>query len=117
MLETNASDGVVAGILSQQDSDQQWHSIAYFSKTMALAEHNYEIYDKEMLAIIYVLEQWRAELEGLPSQIQILSDYKMLEYFTTKRQLTARQARWAETLSRFNFKIIYQPGKQNTKAD
>ena len=41
----------------------------------------------------------------------------MLEYFTTKRQLIARQARWAETLSRFNFKIIYRPGKQNTKAD
>src|SRR5436190_14921284 len=57
MLETDASDGVVAGILSQQDSDQQWHPIAYFSKTMAPAEHNYEIHDKEMLAIIRALEQ------------------------------------------------------------
>ena len=118
MLELDASDGVVAGILSQLDeTDQQWHPIAYFSKTMNPAEYNYEIHDKEMLAIVRALEQWRAELEGLPSQIQILSDHKALEYFMTKRQLTARQARWAEILSRFNLQITYRPGKQNQGAD
>jgi len=57
---------------------------------MVSTEYNYEIHDKEMLAIIRALEQWRAELEGLPSQIRILSDHKALEYFMTKRQLTAR---------------------------
>lgn len=117
MLELDASDGVVAGILSQQGPDQHWHPVAYFSKTMAPAECNYEIHDKEMLAIIRALEQWRAELEGLPSQIQILTDHRALEYFMTKRQLTARQARWAETLSRFDFRILYRPGKQNQRAD
>ena len=117
MLETDASDEVVAGVLSQRGKDQQWHPIAYFSKTMAPAECNYEIHDKELLAIIRALEQWRAELEGLKSKIQIYTDHRALEYFMTKRQLTARQARWADILSRFNFQIIYQPGKQNMKAD
>jgi len=118
MLELDASDGVVAGVFSQLDpSDGQWHPVAFFSKTMAPAECNYEIHDKEMLAIIRALEQWRAELEGLETEIQIFSDHKALEYFMTKRQLTARQARWAETLSRFNFRIRYRPGKQNEKAD
>ena len=84
---------------------------------MAPAECNYEIHDKELLAIIRALEQWRAELEGLKSKIQIYIDHRALEYFMTKRQLTARQARWADILSRFNFQIIYQPGKQNMKAD
>jgi hypothetical protein len=51
-IETNASDGVVAGVLSQLHLDRDWHLVAYFLKTMALAECNYEIYDKEMLAII-----------------------------------------------------------------
>ena len=74
---------------------------------MAPTKYNYEIHDKEILVIIRILEQWRAELEGLDSEIQIFSDHKALEYFMTKRQLTARQARWAETLSRFNFKIRY----------
>jgi hypothetical protein len=118
MLELDASDGVTAGVFSQLDPiDRQWHPVAYFSKTMAPAECNYEIHDKEMLAIIRALEQWRAELEGLQTEIQIFSDHKALEYFMTKRLLTARQARWAETLSRFNFRIIYRPGKQNEKAD
>jgi len=51
-IETDASDGVVAGVLSQLHPDGEWHPVAYFSKTMALAKCNYEIYDKEMLAII-----------------------------------------------------------------
>jgi hypothetical protein len=69
MLETDALDEVVAGVLSQHGKDQHWHPIAYFSKTMAPAECNYEIHDKELLAIIHALEQWRAELEGLSSKI------------------------------------------------
>ena len=52
---------------------------------MAPAECNYEIHDKEMLAIIRALEQWRAKLEGLKTEIQIFSDHKALEYFITKR--------------------------------
>jgi hypothetical protein len=59
---------------------------------MALAKCNYKIHDKELLAIIRALEQWRAELEGLSSKIQIYTDHYALEYFMTKRQLTTRQA-------------------------
>ena len=68
MVKTDASDRVVAGIFSQQHSDTEWYSVAYFSKTMAPAECNYEIHDKEMLAIICSLKQWRPELEGTHSQ-------------------------------------------------
>ena len=52
MLETNASDGVVASVYSQKQTDGEWHPIAYYSKTMVDAELNYPIHDKEMLAII-----------------------------------------------------------------
>jgi RNase H-like domain found in reverse transcriptase/Reverse transcriptase (RNA-dependent DNA polymerase) len=66
MVETDASNGVVAGVLSQQDLQSQlWHPTAYFSKTMQPAQLNYDIHDKEMLAIILALEEWRAKLEGL----------------------------------------------------
>jgi transposase InsO family protein len=117
MLETDASDEVVAGVFSQQGKDQLWHPIAYFSKTMAPAECNYEIHDKELLAIVRALDQWRAELEGVQSKIKIYTDHRALEYFMTKRLLTARQVRWLDILSRFDFEIMYQPGKRNTKAD
>ena len=117
MLETDASDGVVGGVLSQLHTDGEWHLVAFFSKTMAPAECNYEIHDKEMLAIIRSLSQWQAELEGSSSRIKIYMDHKALEYFMTTKQLTSRQAWWAEVLSQFFFTIMYHPGKQNTKAD
>jgi Reverse transcriptase (RNA-dependent DNA polymerase)/RNase H-like domain found in reverse transcriptase/Integrase zinc binding domain/Integrase core domain/Chromo (CHRromatin Organisation MOdifier) domain/Retroviral aspartyl protease len=117
ILETDASNGVVGGVLSQKQSDNLFHPVAYFSKTMAPAECNYEIHDKEMLAIVRALEHWRAELMGLQTQLPIYSDHKALEYFMTKRQLTARQARWAELLSQYHFRIEYRTGKSNERAD
>jgi hypothetical protein len=84
---------------------------------MAPAECNYEIHDKEMLAIVRSLSQWRAELQGAQSRIKIYTDHKALEYFMSTKQLTSRQAHWAEILSQFFFTIIYTPGKTNQKAD
>jgi len=52
MLETDASDGVVAGILSQLYPDGEWYPVAFFLKIMDPAKCNYEVHDKEMLAII-----------------------------------------------------------------
>jgi reverse transcriptase-like protein/integrase-like protein len=117
-IETDASDEVIAGVLSQQKGND-WHPVAYYSKSMSPPEQNYEIHDKEMLAIVRALEEWRAELEGLQrkERFDILTDHKALEYFMTTKKLNARQARWAEFLSRFYFLIRYRPGKQNTLAD
>jgi len=56
-LETDSSDYVSAGVLSQMGEDGQLYPIAYFSKSLILAEYNYEIYDKELLAIIKCFEQ------------------------------------------------------------
>ncbi|KAI0993404.1 hypothetical protein K3495_g14780 [Podosphaera aphanis] len=75
-LETDASDGVIAAVFSQFSPDNQWHPVAFFSKTMAPAELNYQIHDKEMLAIIKSLLHWRAELQRSPKKIEILSDHK-----------------------------------------
>ncbi|ODM22623.1 hypothetical protein SI65_00212 [Aspergillus cristatus] len=116
-LETDASDGVVAGVLSQKHGDL-WHPVAYYSKSMSDAECNDEIHDKEMLAIIRALKEWRAELEGLKlrERFNIYTDHRALEYFMTTKKLNARQARWAEFLSRFYFLIRYRPGCENTLA-
>jgi transposase InsO family protein len=117
MIETDASDGVVAGVLSQLHPDGEWYPVAYYSKTMAPAECNYEIHDKEMLAVVKSLDQWRPELQGTASRIKVYTDHKALEYFMTTKQLTGRQARWAEALSEYYFMIMYRAGKQNGKAD
>ena len=90
-LDTDASDGVVAAVLLQKCADDQWHPVAYFSKTMAPAECNYPIHDKEMLAIIRAMEEWRPELEGLQTAFDVFTDHRALEYFMIIKQLNSRQ--------------------------
>jgi hypothetical protein len=54
-LETDTSDSVVRGVLSQKQDNRFYHPVMYFSKTIEAAELNYEIYNKEMLAIVRCL--------------------------------------------------------------
>jgi hypothetical protein len=60
---------------------------------MSPAKGNYEIYDKELLAIVHYFEQWRPEAEGAAHPIQVLSNHKNLQYFATTKQLSHQQAR------------------------
>ena len=78
VVEADSSDYVTGGILSQYNEDGVLHPVAYFSKRLSPAECNYEIYDKELLAIIRCFEQWRPELEGAGFPIKVLSDHKNL---------------------------------------
>ena len=93
MLETDASDTVVAVVFSQLGIDGEWHPVGYLSKTMSPAECNYAIYDKELLAIVKAFEHWRAELESTQDPVSVMTDHKALEYFMSTKALTARQAR------------------------
>ena len=68
------------------------HPIAFYSKTLNDAERNYEIYDKELLAVVRALEEWRHYLEGGEHPIEIISDHKNLLYFAMVWILIQRQA-------------------------
>jgi hypothetical protein len=59
---------------------------------MAPAEMNYLIHDKEMLVIVQAFEHWRSELEGTDHPVEVLMDYKALEYFISTKALSVRQA-------------------------
>ena len=117
-VETDSSDFVSAGVLSQMH-DGVLKPVAYFSKKMTPAECNYMIYDKELLAIVKSFEVWRPEVaSATPDKpVKVYTDHKNLEHFMTTKQLNRRQARWAEFLSEFNFKIMYRPEKQGEKPD
>lgn len=116
-IETDASGFATGGTLSQKLDDGLWHPIAYRSASMQPAERNYEIYDREMLAIIEALKDWRHYLEGLPKPFEIITDHANLEYWRTAQDLSRRQARWSLFLSRFDFRLTHRPGKANTQAD
>jgi len=71
-IEADSSDFVTGAVLSQLSADNgKWHSVAYLSKSLSETEQNYEIHDKEMLAIIRVLEEWRHFLEGAADKFEI----------------------------------------------
>lgn len=84
---------------------------------MIAAELNYDIYDKELLAIVEAFAQWRAYLEGAKHTIQVYSDHQNLQFFTTTKQLSRRQARWSEMLSNFDCVINYRAGILGAKPD
>lgn len=86
-VEVNASNFTISGVLFQKGDDGLWHPIAYRSETMNAPECNYEIYDKEFMAIVQALEDWRHYLEGLP-EFMVISDHKNLEYWTKAHNLT-----------------------------
>ena len=117
IIETDASDNVIAGILSQKGADGLPHPCAYYSRQMTDPETRYDIHDKELLAVMECLDAWRIFLAGRTEETVVLTDHLNLRYFTTKKKLNARQARWAETLSDYNVRIEYRAGVSNVRAD
>jgi hypothetical protein len=63
-IKADSSDFATGMVLSQQSAaDKRWHPVAFLSKSLNVVEWNYKIHDKEMLAIIHVLAEWRHFLE------------------------------------------------------
>ena len=99
IVETDSSDFAIGAVFSQRDGEGSVRPVAYASRVMLPAELNYSIHDKEFLAIVYTFKEWRHYLEGSQQQIQVLTDHRSLETFLTTKQLTRRQARWAEFIA------------------
>ncbi len=116
-METDVSDFALGVILSQFGIDGLLHPVAFYSRKLINAKINYQVYDKELLAIITTFEQWRPYLAEAQHRVQVLTDHKNLLYFTTTRTLNRRQACWSIFLADFNFDIQYQFGTQQGKAD
>jgi len=117
-IEADSSDFATGAVLSQKSTmDGKWHPIVFYSKSLSSVERNYKIHDKEMLAIIRALEEWRHFLEGATHPVEIWTDHKNLEYFMMAKKLNRRQARWSLHLARFDFLLHYCPGRTMGKPD
>jgi hypothetical protein len=107
----------IAAILSQLDDNGKWRPVAFLSRSLNDAERNYEIYDKEMLAIMHGFYEWAHYLKGNDEITEVLTDHQNLTFFRKPQNLNRRQARWIMDLQEYNFTIKHRPGKANTKAD
>jgi hypothetical protein len=115
-LEMDASDFALGAVLSQPDKDGL-HPVMFHSRKYNAAEINYEIHDKELLAIVDSFQEWRHFLEGAQHPVTVHTDHKNLEYFMSAKVLNRQQARWSISLSRFNFVITYRPGSKQIQSD
>src|SRR5258708_33638115 len=113
----DASDGTIEGILSVTTEDGDIRPVAFYSHTLQSAKWNYDTHDKERLAIFEMFKSWQHFLEGSATAIDTVMDHKNLEYFTSTKKLTRRQARGSEFLLQFNLKIRFQPGGLGAKPD
>jgi hypothetical protein len=113
----DASDFAFGAVLSQVQETKRLHPVAYHSRKFKAADFNYDVYDKEMLAIVTAFKEWEHMLKSVTGEISVYTDHTNLEYFATSKVLTRRQAHWSEYLAEFNFKVISRPGEKNTKAD
>ena len=117
IVETDALNYALTEILSIVNKDNEVHPVAFHSHTFTVVELNYNTHNKELLAIFEAFKIWWHYLEGLAYSINIVMDHKNLEYFSTTKVLTQRQAWWSEYLSQFNLVIRFRPGRLGTKPD
>jgi len=116
-IDMDALDYAMGEVLSMECENRLWRPVAFLSKSLNEMERNYEIHDKEMLAIVRGLEAWRHLLEGAQFKFEIWMDHKNLEYFMKAQKLNRRQARWALYLSQFDFILKHVVGAKMEKAD
>jgi len=116
-IESDASKYATGAVLSQLDSNGDWHPVVFYSKTFSPAERNYDIHDRELLAIIRALEAWRHYIQGSGHTTIVLSDHQNLIAHKEAKKLNRRQARWFLFLSEYDIKLVHTPGKQMILSD
>ncbi len=120
-IKYDSSDYVAAGILSQPNKEKNLYPIVYFSRKLLLAELNYNIYNKELLAIIRLFKEQKPKVYSSSAIIgmlaTVLTNYQNLEYFIVNQKLSRQQIRQSEYLTRFYFMIKHVNGdKQRADA-
>lgn len=117
LLATDASKYATGGVLSQQDVNGNWHPCGFISQSFNKAERNYQIYDRELFAIIRGFETWRHFLMGSPHKVTVYTDHKNLTFYRAPQKLNRRQARWQLFLSEFEFELVHVPGNRMAIPD
>ena len=115
ILDTDASDHAIGGVLSQIDPDGAEHPIAYASKTLSSGQRNYTTTKRELLAVVEFTHYFRHYLLG--AKFLLRTDHKALLWLSSFKNPDGIVARWVERLSAFDYDVQHRPGSQHTNAD
>ncbi|KAJ1586938.1 hypothetical protein NDA15_000185 [Ustilago hordei] len=100
LIQAFTSAGVLQHFNYHLPTRLETDAMAFYSRKMSSAKKNYEIHDKELLAVVACLTQWRHMLAGLPSQLVILTDHEALKYFKSQRRITGDKGGEPDALTR-----------------
>ena len=114
ILDTDASDHGIAGVLSQIQGGQE-KVIAYGSRKLSKSEKNYSVTKKELLAVVHFVKYYKHYLYG--KKFKIRTDHGSLRWLCHFKDPQGQLARWIETLAAFDYEISYRPGSQHNNAD
>jgi len=109
-IATDASLVATGAVLLQKDLNGDYHPCFYYSQSLNPAEQNYQIYDRELLAVVKAIKQWQPFLLGSDFPIIVYTDHLNLAYFRTPQNLTPRQSRWQFFLSEYDLKFTHVAG-------
>jgi RNase H-like domain found in reverse transcriptase/Integrase zinc binding domain len=112
----DASQYASRAILYQPDNQDQLRPVEYYLKMFNQAERNYNIHDRELLAMMKGLEYWRHLILSSPHQLTVISDHANLQYYREAHKITCQVVRYLPQMADFNMRIVHHPGKTN-KAD
>ena len=101
----------------QKHKEKIWYLVVYYSRKLIPLKLNYNIYNKELLAIVTALKKWRTFLQGIAELFIVKTDYKNLTRFLTTKELNYRQVRWVKMLVEYYFKIEHVKGTDNARVD
>ena len=87
-VEVDASGHAIGGVLSQEQ-EGKWKPVTFLSRTISSVERNYKIYDKELLAIVEVLDKWQQYLLDTVEKFEVWTDHENLKYFKEPHKLNS----------------------------
>ena len=117
IIEADASLFVTGAVLIQEDNNGDEHPTGFLSLSLNPAERNYQVYDREFLAIIRALREWKHYVQGSSFCTIIRTDHANLTYYRSPQRLTQRQTRWVVELMDFDVQLQHKPGKTMIPAD
>ena len=92
VVNCDASAYAIGTVLQQEGEKGKLHPITFLSQTLDATQRNWDIYDKELYAVMHTLETWRLYLVGNVHKMLINTDHNNLTYFKAARKLNRRQA-------------------------
>ncbi len=113
-ITTDASNIGIGAVLEQEE-DKKMRPVAFYSHKLNLAERKMATHEKEMLAVVLALKQFRSYYEG--KQVTVYTDHCTLQHFLTQQNMSAKFMRWHEYVSEVSPLILYKPGRTNLVAD